>query len=74
MGYGQKMEYSLSGFLSKLKLLLEGGGNSQVPPSLYQTLFEESALFISLVVLLIEKIIPRLFLISFAAKCVKLGL
>ena len=41
------MEYSLSGFLSKLA--------------------------INLVVLLIEKIIPRQFPISFAAKCVKLG-
>ena len=49
MGCGQKMEYSLSGFLSKLALN-------------------------NLVVLLIEKIIPRPFPISFAAKCVKLGL
>ena len=48
MGCGQKMEYSLRGFLSKLAL--------------------------NKLVVLIEKIIPRPFPISFAAKCVKLGL
>ena len=48
MGRGQKMEYSLSGFLSKLALNKLGSTN--------------------------EKIIPRPFPISFAAKCVKLGL